>query len=48
MSWASPVTHKCRDMQEERDVFAKKIMPQIRKMCAERDISFSFVGKEFS
>jgi hypothetical protein len=28
-----------RDMQKERDVLAKKIFPQLRKLCEERAVT---------
>lgn len=36
-----------KDMQEERNAIVRKIIPQIRKVCAERDVAFSFVGRTF-
>jgi hypothetical protein len=32
-----------RDMQEERDLIVKRVIPAVRKLCQERDISFSYV-----
>jgi hypothetical protein len=32
-----------KDMQEERDQIVKHVIPVIRKLCAERDVTFSFV-----
>ena len=32
-----------RDMQDERDLIVKKIIPKIRKICIERDLGFSYV-----
>jgi hypothetical protein len=32
-----------RDMQEERDTIVKHVIPTIRKLCAQRDINFSYV-----
>jgi nephrocystin-3 len=30
-------------MQDERELIVKRAIPKIRKMCIERDISFSYV-----
>lgn len=32
-----------RDMQDERDLIVKRVIPKIRRMCFERDINFSYV-----
>jgi hypothetical protein len=32
-----------RDMQEERDIVVKRVIPKLRKICLERDVSFSYV-----
>jgi len=32
-----------RDMQQERDILVKQVLPKLRKLCMERDVIFTVV-----